>query len=588
MTEISINQIQPWITRLSRNIQTLDSFDHLLQSILEPPFVSSAAAVLAMIRRESSHQRQTIEIVASQSCATIAALATGTTVPAHGLQNSLTAFRNSGREILIESLSDLQTLDPELRGLLQLMPHGAEAAAFLPLIESSNLLGIIGIFWPNEQTFTPEHHLWFQLLLSISAPITYHLQMRLQNEQYRLDLLFDISTALHKAQTSAEVLKALEPVARLLDAQGMNLNELLYDDENEIQELRIMEEWTRDGDTLLPKGTRYPMRLKEVWMDQKGVTFIEDLGQDSRVSQMMYSVTQRVGVRALVAIPILSNGLWYNLVYIGWSKPRSFTRAEQNLFDVLQELLTPVLNRLRLFSDLLERQRLLDEAQRNLSQRLVELLDEERRHIARELHDEVGQHITAAMFYLKSTLAAPSIQKKTFVHSLNTVMNDLSDLANRVGHMSLALLPPMLDDFGLIPTLEWHIKGFQEHTGIQIDFLHNGFEERFSPAIETTFFRITQEALTNVARHANTSKAEINLHFQRKDGITLQVVDTGIGFDVEKVLALPHSAGLLSMQQRAKLISADLQILSRPETGTAVLLFLPVQQVVYRKPHSLA
>lgn len=588
MTEISINQIQTWITRFSRNIQTLDSFDHLLQSILEPSFVSSAAAVLAMIRRESSHQRQTIEIVASQSCDKIAALVAGSTVPVHDLQDSLNAFRNSGQAVLIQNLGDLQNLAPELRGLLQLMPHSTEAAVFLPLVESSSILGIIGIFWPQPQDFTPEHHLWFQLLLSITAPITHHLQVRLQNEQYRLDLLFGISTALHKAQTNAEVLKALEPVARLLDAQGMNLNEVLYDDEEEIQELRIVEEWTRDGSTLLPKGTRYPIRLKEAWMDHKGVTLIEDLGQDSRVSQIMYSVTQRVGVRALVAIPILSNSLWYGLLYIGWQKPRSFTRAEQNLFDSLQELLTPVLNRLRLYSDLLERQRLLDETQRNLSQRLVELLDEERRHIARELHDEVGQHITAAMFYLKSTLATPSIQKKTFVHSLNTVMNDLSDLANRVGHMSLALLPPMLDDFGLIPTLEWHFKGFQEHTGIQIDFLHNGFQERFSPVIETTFFRITQEALTNIARHANTTKAEINLHFQRKDGITLQVVDRGTGFDVEKTLALPHSAGLLSIQERAKLIGADLQILSRPTAGTAVILFLPVQQIVYRESHSPA
>lgn len=588
MTEISINQIQTWITRLSRNIQTLDSFDHLLQSILEPPLASSAAAVLVLIRRESILQRQIIEIEASHPAKSISTLVVGSALPAHSLQDSLAAVRSSGQAIMIQDLRDLQDLEPELRALLQLVPHGAEAAVFLPLIESASLLGIIGIFWPQKQSFSPEHHLWFQLLLSVATPITYHLQVRLQNEQYRLDKLFEISMALHKAQTNAEVLKALEPVARLLDAHGMNLNEVLYDDEENLEELRIVEEWTRDGYAVLPKGTRYPMRLKEAWMDHQGVTLIEDLGQDSRVSQMMYSVTQRVGIRALVAIPILKEGVWHNMLYIGWQEPRSFTRAEQNLFDSLQELLTPALNRLRLFSDLLEHQRLLDEAQRNLSQRLVELLDEERRHIARELHDEVGQHITAAMFYLKSTLAAPSIQKKTFVHSLNTVMNDLSDLANRVGHMSLALLPPMLDDFGLIPTLEWHIKGFQEHTGIRIDFLHNGFQERFSPAIETTFFRITQEALTNVVRHANATKAEINLHFQRKDGMTLQVVDTGTGFDVEKALTMPHSAGLLSMQQRAKLIGADLQILSQPETGTAVLLFLPVQEIVYHESHSPA
>jgi len=137
------------------------------------------------------------------------------------------------------------------------------------------------------------------------------------------------------------------------------------------------------------------------------------------------------------------------------------------------------------------------------------------------------------------------------------------------------LRPPMLDDLGLIPALTWHINRYQEQTGIQVEFTHNGAEnQRFTTEIETTAYRILQEALTNVARHAHASNVKLAINVQEQS-MEIRIEDNGIGFDVKAAMA--RNRGLRGMHERAQLVGGTFQLTSGEGKGTKKLVILPLQ-----------
>jgi signal transduction histidine kinase len=146
-------------------------------------------------------------------------------------------------------------------------------------------------------------------------------------------------------------------------------------------------------------------------------------------------------------------------------------------------------------------------------------------------------------------------------------------LLNRLRDMSLDLRPPMLDDLGLVPTLLWHFERYRAQTGIQVSFHHEGVTERLGVG-EITAFRIIQEALTNVARHAGVVEARVDLW--AADGrIGIRVADQGRGFDQAKLRRA--SSGLAGMRERALLLGGTLAVESAPGGGTRVVAHLPLQ-----------
>jgi signal transduction histidine kinase len=146
----------------------------------------------------------------------------------------------------------------------------------------------------------------------------------------------------------------------------------------------------------------------------------------------------------------------------------------------------------------------------------------------------------------------------------------------RVSRLSLELRPAQLDDFGLLPALLWFLDRYSHQTSIQVILKHNGLEQqRFASELETAAYRIVQEALTNVARHARVDRAMVTLWFDQ-DILGIQVQDEGTGFDPELPLAKGSSSGLLGMKERALLLNGKLTIESSPGTGTRVLAEIPV------------
>ncbi|PDW04257.1 PAS domain-containing sensor histidine kinase [Candidatus Viridilinea mediisalina] len=208
----------------------------------------------------------------------------------------------------------------------------------------------------------------------------------------------------------------------------------------------------------------------------------------------------------------------------------------------------------------------------HLSRRLVEAHERERRHIARELHDEVGQVLTG----LKLSLAAATLNAPPELAApLNEAQGSLTELMGRVRDLSLDLRPALLDDMGLLPALGWFLERYIPRTGIQIDLRHYGLNRRFTSEVETVAYRIIQEALTNVARHAEVQAATVRL-IANDQRLMLRVDDMGQGFDLEEVRTNKYTGGLSGMQERVQLIGGTITIEAALGMGTHIIAELPL------------
>ncbi|HOX59945.1 MAG TPA: histidine kinase [Candidatus Paceibacterota bacterium] len=212
-----------------------------------------------------------------------------------------------------------------------------------------------------------------------------------------------------------------------------------------------------------------------------------------------------------------------------------------------------------------------------LSRRLVESQETERRHIARELHDEVGQTLTVAEMNLQAVVQSSRgtslrVRLKESLQAVERVLGQVRDL-------SLNLRPSMLDDLGLEPALRWYINRQAAAAGLQVEFQADTLDQRLDPVVETACFRIAQEALTNVSRHARAHSVKVEL--QRQNGfLHLFVRDDGIGFDAAAVrerAVLGASLGLLSMEERATLTDGGFECKSAPGQGSEIHAWFPLR-----------
>jgi signal transduction histidine kinase len=226
----------------------------------------------------------------------------------------------------------------------------------------------------------------------------------------------------------------------------------------------------------------------------------------------------------------------------------------------------------------MENARLFDQVQsgrqrlQTLSRRMVEVQEAERRHIARELHDEIGQALTGLKLVLDMMTRSPA---ESMDDSLAEAKSLTNDLLTRVREMALNLRPAMLDDLGLLPTLLWHIERYSAMTNVQVDLGHANLDRRFPPEIETAAYRIVQEALTNVARHANVCRVRVRL-WATDETLSVRVEDEGVGFDVETILTAGASTGLSGMRERVALLGGQFNVESRPGAGASLTAELPL------------
>jgi signal transduction histidine kinase len=214
---------------------------------------------------------------------------------------------------------------------------------------------------------------------------------------------------------------------------------------------------------------------------------------------------------------------------------------------------------------------------RLLSRRLFEIQEEERRHLARELHDEIGQTLTAAKINTDMLRAAvpPDLAAR-----LNENATILDRLLQQTRQISLDLRPPHLDDLGLAPALRWYVHQQAERAGLEAKFSADPLADDVPSHIQVACFRLAQEAITNVVRHARAKTLSVELR-QADSALRLRVRDDGGGFDVALAEARAEggaSLGLLGMKERAAFVRGTTRIISYPGKGTTVEILLPLDR----------
>jgi signal transduction histidine kinase len=207
----------------------------------------------------------------------------------------------------------------------------------------------------------------------------------------------------------------------------------------------------------------------------------------------------------------------------------------------------------------------------------VEAQESERRHIARELHDQIGQSLTVVQMNLQA--ASQSANGRDRSSRLKECLDAVENVQAQVHDLSLNLRPSMLDDLGLEPAVRWLTERQASLSDLRLEVRSNLVDRPLSPVTKTECFRVAQEALTNVVRHARARSVTVEL--QREDGLLhLRVRDDGVGFDVAAMreeAIRGASLGLLSMEERAALAGGGLEYNSEPGHGTEVHAWFPAR-----------
>src|SRR5580700_2347106 len=224
-----------------------------------------------------------------------------------------------------------------------------------------------------------------------------------------------------------------------------------------------------------------------------------------------------------------------------------------------------------------------EEALRNLSARLLQLQDEERRRIARELHDSTGQSLAALVIHLSAVSAKIADIDPAAVDLLREAILLSQKASDETRTLSYLLYPPTLDYAGLRSALEWYIEGFTQRSKVKVELKMSLGPNRLPEIVERTLFRIVQETLTNIFRHAGSDTASVQIE-ARSGTVRLEVADNGKGISDEIMTTLNSSGGQLGvgirgMRERVRQLGGWLQIKSRP-TGTTIIVTLSVQESV--------
>jgi len=268
---------------------------------------------------------------------------------------------------------------------------------------------------------------------------------------------------------------------------------------------------------------------------------------------------RRLGMRTALYVPLLLRDEAIGVITArdkSGPDPR-FTDADMRLAEVFAQRASVAVELSRL-------------VQRDVLHRVVVAQEAERRRLARELHDETGQALTSILLGLKAVEDAPDdAARRDAVGELRElVRSTLQD----VRQLAVELRPTALDDFGLVPALERLTETFAESTAIRVDF-EAALDERLPPDVETALYRIVQECLTNIVKHARASQVSIVVA-RRLSSVTAVIEDDGVGFDL--ATAREAGLGLVGMRERVGLLGGRMTIESSPEAGTTCFVEVPL------------
>jgi PAS domain S-box-containing protein len=403
-------------------------------------------------------------------------------------------------------------------------------------------------------------------LTGLCVDITERKLAEQENAELRdaLSTLHEITTAMTASLDLPTVLATLkQELGRHIRVPSSLL--FLVDEEN--SRLYLADSWGAP----LPRESG-GQRFHPVAPEDRSVPHLGQLAQKIEIGPPLVTLSGveapgTAGLAAYLWMPLTANEELQGAVCLLDTSLDRFNAERLDFFETLGRQAGVILQNARLYSQVNSGRA---ELQR-LSQRLVEVQEEERRHIARELHDEIGQVLTGLKFRLETCA-------RSFPGALNEnlreALNPVNEMMVQVRELSLDLRPAVLDDLGLLPALVWHFERYTALTGVEVAFDHQGLDRRFAHEVETTAYRLVQEALTNVARHAQAPEAAVRI-WASDESLLMDIVDRGQGFSAGGP-EQDKRGGLLGMRERVTLLGGRFSIESHPGMGTHLVAQVPL------------
>ena len=387
-----------------------------------------------------------------------------------------------------------------------------------------------------------------------------------QNAEALNQAILSLATSLDLEEVLKNCLAALEQVIPFAAARVY----LLSPDDSRLALAghRKSSGWEEVADISIPAGGGLLLEIRQ----QRAPVLISEPTGDSRLRAWPV----RDDARQWLGLPLVVREDLIGLLTLDNVNQEGYSNAQVAAGRVFAGQAAVAIQNAQLF----EQVRLGRERQRLLSRQLVEVQEAERRSIARELHDQIGQVLTGLKLVLEMSQRDTDAARD---ENLDEALVLVDELMSQVRELSLSLRPAMLDDLGLLPALLWQFERYTAQTQVQVDFQHRRVEGvRFDPEIETAAYRIVQEALTNVARHAGVKQVTVRLWADDR-GLYLQVEDQGRGFDPDSALAASLTGGLSGMRERANLLGGQLTIDSDPGERTILSASIPLGSYFERR-----
>jgi signal transduction histidine kinase len=296
---------------------------------------------------------------------------------------------------------------------------------------------------------------------------------------------------------------------------------------------------------------------------------------------MLRDLVVNQGVKCAICTPILDaqNQVVGFFVVQDRKDSTPFTPADVDFLMALSPIASIALENAQAYQKISEAEQAVQGSfgqLRALAARLQTIREEERTDMARELHDELGQALTALKMDTASLINRLPPRSKLLRERAQAMSEQIDATIKTVRRMSSQLRPGMLDDLGLGPSIEWYAQEFQTRTGIVVETEVMAEELDLDHTRATALYRIFQETLTNVARHSKATTVKAKLEIEDSD-IRLEIADNGQGFDPVQVRG-KRSLGLLGMRERAEMAQGSLEIEGAPGKGTKVIVKVPLGQ----------
>ena len=397
---------------------------------------------------------------------------------------------------------------------------------------------------------------------------TQRVEREIRRENQELAILNSIPATVSTSLDLSEVLLLLQQqLSQQLGVPGGCI--YIYDQQEEKFELK--QAWGLPDDVpaqiaVVPAQT-YP--ANEILRSRKPF-LVAEIKKD-RLYQKLELDQKRAQWQSCLGVPVLADGAMQGVIVL--FSPTVFNDAQISFYTSFGKQVGAAFHHARLFEQFFAAR----ERTQVLSQRLVAIQEEERRNLARELHDEIGQILTGLKMMLEMSLRLPPAESQANVQEAQKLVGELM---SKVRQISLDLRPGMLDDLGLLPAWLWYFERYMTQTKVQVNFSHSGLEDqRFASEIETAAYRIVQEALTNVARYAGVTQVTVEA-WADPDILCVEIKDAGAGFDPDAALSANVSSGLAGMGERARLLGGGLTIESESGVGTRITAHLPLWEEV--------